>query len=102
MAKKRLKQKKAAFVDLKFFLGLILSIYGVLISITGAYYVLNPISGIDSTVDVYWGLFMFAIGVITYLKSDKPSSWNKAFAISGIEHIEKRLKSTLEEAEKEL
>jgi uncharacterized membrane protein HdeD (DUF308 family) len=102
MAKKQSKRSKTAFLDLKFFLGLIFSIYGILLSITGIYYVLNPISGIDSSIDIYWGLFMFIIGVINYYKSDKPSSWNKAFAVSGIEHIEKRLKTTIEEAKEEL
>lgn len=96
------KRSKATFMDLKFFLGLMLSIYGILLSITGAYYIFNPISGIDPRIDIYWGLFMFTVGVINYCKSDKPSSWNKAFAISGIEHIEKRLKSTFEEAVEEL
>ena len=96
------KRSKTVFVDLKFFLGLMLSIYGVLLLTTGAYYILNPISGINSNIDIYWGLFMFVIGVINYYKSDKPSNWNKAFATSGIEHIEKRLKSTFEEVAEEL
>jgi uncharacterized membrane protein HdeD (DUF308 family) len=95
------KQEKTSFMDLKFFLGLILSIYGVILMITGVYYVFNPISGIDSNIDIYWGLLMLALGVITYQKSSKPSDWNKAFAISGIENIEKRLKTTLEEAKEE-
>jgi uncharacterized membrane protein HdeD (DUF308 family) len=102
MAKKRTKQEKEAFVDLKFFLGLIFSIYGALLVITGAYYLLNPVSGIDSNIDVYWGSLMLAVGMISYVKSDKPKSWKKAFATSGVEHIEKRLKTTLEEVEKEL
>lgn len=69
---------------------------------TGAYYILNPFRGIDANIDVYWGLLMLVVGVFNYIKSDKPSSWNKAFAVSGIEHMEKRLKTTLEEVEKEL
>ncbi len=96
------KQSKTTFVDLKFFLGLIFTIYGVVLLITGAYYALSPVSGIDSSIDIYWGLFMFVVGVMNYHKSNKPSSWNKAFAVSGIEHIEKRLKSTLEEVAEEL
>lgn len=88
-------------MDLKFFLGLLLSIYGVLLLITGVYYVFNPLSGVDSTIDVYWGLFMLAIGIISYHKSDKPRSWNRAFAISGIEQIEKRLKKGFEDVKEE-
>jgi uncharacterized membrane protein HdeD (DUF308 family) len=95
------RQGKDAFMDLKFFLGLILSIYGATLLITGVYYVFNPISGIDSNIDVYWGLLMLLVGAISYHKSDKPSSWNRAFAISGIERIEKRLKTKLEEATEE-
>jgi hypothetical protein len=95
------KQSKTTFVDLKFFLGLMFSIYGILLAGTGIYYALNPILGVNSSIDIYWGLLMLAIGIITYYKSDKPSNWNKAFAISGIERIEKRMKEILDETEEE-
>ena len=95
------KQSKTTFVDLKFFLGLLFIIYGILLVGTGIYYALNPVVGIDSNIDIYWGSFMLAIGAINYYKSDKPSNWNKAFAISGIERIEKRLKGILDEATEE-
>lgn len=91
-------QSKTTFVDLKFFLGLLFLIYGSLLAATGIYYALNPVLSVDSSIDIYWGLFMSAIGLINYYKSDKPSNWNKAFAISGIERIEKRLKGALDEA----
>jgi uncharacterized membrane protein HdeD (DUF308 family) len=87
----------ATFVDLRFFIGLIFLIYGVILIATGVYFVMNPVSGIDPRVDIYWGLFMFAVGLISYYKSSKPAHWNKAFAISGIENTEKRLKIVLEE-----
>jgi hypothetical protein len=83
------KQSKTTFVDLKFFLGLLFIIYGILLAGTGIYYSLNPISGIDSSIDVYWGLLMLAIGTVNYYKSDKPSNWNRAFAVSGIDRIER-------------
>ena len=96
------KQSKTTFVDLKFFLGLLFSIYGTLLAGTGIYYALDPILGVDPSIDIYWGLFMLAIGIITYFKSDKPSNWNRAFAVSGIERIEKRMKEIVEEAEEEI
>ena len=96
------KQSKTTFVDLKFFLGLMFSIYGILLVGTGFYYTLNPISGIDSSIDIYWGLVMLVIGIISYIKSDKPSSWNKAFVVSGIERVEKRLKGFFDEAVEEI
>ena len=96
------KETKTGFLDLRFFLGLIFCIYGVLLSIIGTYYLLNPVLDIDSSIDLYWGLFMFIIGAINYHKSNKPNSWNKAFAVSGIEGIEKRLKYTIEQTRKEL
>jgi hypothetical protein len=96
------KQSKTTFVDLKFFLGLLFIIYGILLAGTGIYYSLNPVVGIDSSIDIYWGLFMLAIGTINYYKSNKPSNWNKAFAISGIEQIEKRLKGILDESVEEV
>jgi hypothetical protein len=96
------KQSKTTFVDLKFFLGLMFSIYGTLLAGTGIYYALDPILGVDSSIDIYWGLIMLAIGMITYFKSDKPSNWNRAFAVSGIERIEKRMKEIVEEAEEEI
>ena len=89
------KQSKNTFLDLKFFIGLIFSTYGILLLATGTYYVWNPISGVNSNIDVYWGLIMLAVGVISYYKSDKPTSWNRAFAVSGIERIEKRLKDEI-------
>jgi hypothetical protein len=96
------KQSKTTFVDLKFFLGLMFLIYGTLLAGTGFFYALNPILSVDSNIDIYWGLLMLAIGIITYYKSDKPSNWNKAFAVSGIERIEKRMKEIVEEAEEEI
>jgi hypothetical protein len=96
------KQSKTTFVDLKFFLGLLFSIYGTLLACTGIYYTLNSILGVDPSIDIYWGLFMLTMGIITYYKSDKPSNWNKAFAISGIERIEKRMKTIVEETEEEI
>lgn len=95
-------QSKTTFVDLKFFLGLMFLIYGILLAGTGFYYALNPLSGVDSNIDIYWGLFMSAIGLVSYYKSDKPSNWNKAFAISGIERIEKRMKELADEAAEEI
>ena len=96
------KQRKVTFMDLKFFLGLIFSIYGFILIIAGIYYLSSPVSGVDTNIDMYWGVVMLAFGAVTYYQSDKPKSWNKAFAISGMENIEKRLKSAIEEAEEEL
>jgi hypothetical protein len=45
---------------------------------------------------------MLAIGTVNYYKSDKPSNWNRAFAVSGIDRIEKRLKGILDEAVEEV
>jgi uncharacterized membrane protein HdeD (DUF308 family) len=96
------RQREDIFMDLKFFLGLIFSIYGFILIITGIYYASNPIAGSDTNINIYWGLFMLVFGAFNYYRSSKPKSWNKAFAISGIEHIEKRLKYAVEEAEEEL
>jgi uncharacterized membrane protein HdeD (DUF308 family) len=98
----RKRQEEDTFMDLKFFLGLIFSIYGSILIIAGIYYFSNPIAGLDTNINIYWGVFMLIFGVINYHRSNKPKSWNKAFAISGIEHIEKRLKYVVEEAEEEL
>jgi uncharacterized membrane protein HdeD (DUF308 family) len=96
------RQREDTFMDLKFFLGLIFSIYGFILIITGIYYAFDPIAGLDTNINIYWGLFMLAFGAFNYYRSSKPKSWNRAFAISGIEHIEKRLKDVAEEAEEEL
>jgi uncharacterized membrane protein HdeD (DUF308 family) len=96
------KQTEDIFMDLKFFLGLIFSIYGFILTITGIYYISNPVAGLDTDINIYWGLFMLAFGVFNYYRSNKPKSWNRAFAISGIEHIEGRLKDVVGEAEEEL
>jgi uncharacterized membrane protein HdeD (DUF308 family) len=96
------RQREDTFMDLKFFLGLIFSIYGVILLITGIYYTSNPVAGLDTNINIYWGVFMLAFGVFNYYRSSKPKSWNKAFAVSGIENIEKRLKGFVEETEEEL
>jgi uncharacterized membrane protein HdeD (DUF308 family) len=96
------RQRKDTFMDLKFFLGLIFSIYGVILTITGIYYTSNPVAGLDTNINIYWGLLMLVFGIVNYYRSTKPKSWNKAFAVSGIENIEKRLKGAVEEAEEEL
>jgi uncharacterized membrane protein HdeD (DUF308 family) len=96
------RQGEDNFMDLKFFLGLIFSIYGFILVITGIYYASNPVTGLDTNINIYWGLFMLAFGALNYYRSSKPKSWNKAFAISGIENIEKRLKDVVEEAEEEV
>jgi hypothetical protein len=96
------KQAKGSFMDLKFFLGLLLSIYGALLAITGVYYGFNPLPEVDSRIDIIWGLLMLAVGAISYYESDKPQSWNRGFAISGIERIEKRLKRRIEDAGDEI
>jgi uncharacterized membrane protein HdeD (DUF308 family) len=96
------RQRADTFMDLKFFLGLVFSIYGFILIITGLYYAFNPVTGLDTNINIYWGLFMLVFGAFSYYRSSKPKSWNKAFAISGIEHIERRLKGVVEEAEEEL
>jgi uncharacterized membrane protein HdeD (DUF308 family) len=96
------RQREDTFMDLKFFLGLIFSIYGLILIITGIYYAYHPVTGLDTNINIYWGLFMLAFGAFNYYRSSKPKNWSKAFAISGIENIEKRLKDVVEEAEEEL
>jgi hypothetical protein len=96
------RQREDTFMDLKFFLGLIFSIYGFILIITGIYYASSPVTGLDTNINIYWGLIMLAFGVVNYYRSSKPKNWNKAFAVSGIENIEKRLKGVIEEAEEEL
>lgn len=98
----RKNNEENTFMDLKFFLGLIFSIYGFVLIITGSYYFFNPISGLDTNINIYWGALMTSFGAFNYYRSSKPKSWNKAFAISGIENIEKRLKNIVEEAEEEI
>ena len=85
--------EKPVFVDLRFFLGLIFLIYGSILIFTGVYYSLNFRLETDPRIDIYWGVLMFAVGVVNYYVSDKPKNWNKAFAIADIEKIERRLKS---------
>jgi uncharacterized membrane protein HdeD (DUF308 family) len=98
----RKEQGKDTFMDLKFFIGLIFSIYGLTLTITGLYYFYNPITGLDTNINIYWGIFMMIFGAINYYRSSKPKTWSKAFAVSGIEHIEERLKDVVEEAEEDL
>ena len=61
-----------------YFVGLILTIMGAIITLTGIYQLVNPPE--KSTVlasthpDVWWGALMTAFGLVMYLKTRKPSA----------------------------
>ena len=82
------------FVDVRFFLGLLFIIYGAILVATSLYYSLYAsMNGL--TVEAFWGALMLGVGVLAYVKSDKPRDWEKAFAGIGMEKMEKRLKAKL-------
>ena len=61
-----------------YFVGLILTIMGAIITLTGVYYLFNPpqtATVLGSThPDIWWGALMTAFGLVMYLKTRKPSA----------------------------
>ena len=92
------QNEQESFVDVKFFLGLLLLIYGVILSINGLYYLFENVFKIWKNIDLLYGVFLFVVGAIFYWKSSKPKKWTKAFAHAGIESIEKKMKYSLRDS----
>ncbi|MCP8309916.1 MAG: hypothetical protein L6M37_05715 [Candidatus Methylarchaceae archaeon HK02M1] len=81
-----------SFVDIKFFLGLILLIYGLILTINGLFFYFTNVFEFSQDIDLFYGLFLFVIGSVFYRKSSKPERWKRALAHSGMENVEKRMK----------
>jgi hypothetical protein len=80
------------FVDIRFFLGLLLFIYGLILSINGLYYQSARVFEFSKNINLLYGPFLLMIGCILYWRSSKPGRWRAALGHSGIETIEKRMK----------
>lgn len=69
--------EKKGFMDIRFFIGLIFIIYGVLLA---AYGLLHPElaqKSLGLNLNLWWGLFMLVIGLAFFIPSKKPSQWAK-------------------------
>ena len=71
--------QKKGFMDIRFFLGLLLGIYGVILTIFG---LLRPelatfVKGIDFNLNLWWGLLFLVVGILFFIFSKKPSEWAK-------------------------
>jgi sulfite exporter TauE/SafE len=86
------KAEKNSFVDIKFFLGVLLIIYGLILFTNGLYYQFTNTLTLSANIDFLYGIFLSVLGAIFYRASSKPAEWTRAFGHSGIERIEKRLK----------
>jgi hypothetical protein len=69
---------KNSFVDIKFFLGLLLAIYGAILVINGLYSQLTDGLEIFTNIDLLYGAFLVSLGIIFYRTSSKPKEWNRA------------------------
>ncbi len=66
---------KPGFMDIRYFIGLILAFYGFVLTVYGLIRPeLREIS-LGLNVNLWWGLFMFGIGLIFYAISRKPREW---------------------------
>ncbi len=67
-----MENKKEVMLDIWFFVGLILIIYGLILTIIGVYFIFKPY---EKTVlyeynpDLWWGLIMVSAGIILYIIS---------------------------------
>ncbi|MCD6310791.1 MAG: hypothetical protein J7M18_08740 [Candidatus Eremiobacteraeota bacterium] len=71
--------QKKGFMDIRYFLGMILGIYGIILVIYG---LLRPelatyIKGINFNLNLWWGLVFLVLGIIFFVFSKKPRDWAK-------------------------
>ena len=68
--------EKPGFMDIKFFVGLVLIICGTILVLAGLFY---PTISIKEKINVnlIWGLIVLGVGLAFYLPSKKPSQWSK-------------------------
>lgn len=65
------------FMDIRFFIGLILIVYGVILSLYG---LLKPglaSVSLNINLNLWWGLVILIIGLAFFIPSQKPSQWSK-------------------------
>ena len=66
---------KPGFMDIRFFIGLTLSFYGFVIALYGAVRPEWSAKSLGINMNLWWGLFILAMGVFFYAVSRKPREW---------------------------
>ena len=66
---------KPGFMDIRYFIGLTLSFYGFVIALYGAARPELSAKSLGINVNLWWGLFILAMGAFFYAISRKPREW---------------------------
>ena len=65
-------KSEESMLDIWFFVGLLLSVYGVIITLAGVYYIFNPQTAFylhELNPSLWWGLIMLVSGLIFLITS---------------------------------
>lgn len=65
------------FMDIRFFIGLILIIYGAILTIYGFLPHTPPSVDIGINLNFWWGLVILIVGILFFIPSKKPHQWSK-------------------------
>jgi membrane-bound ClpP family serine protease len=65
------------FMDIRFFIGLILIIYGAVLIVYGLLQPGLAAISLNINLNFWWGLVILIIGLAFFIPSKKPSQWGK-------------------------
>jgi uncharacterized membrane protein len=66
-----------SMMDIRFFIGLILLIYGVILTISGIMRPDYASISLGFNLNLIWGIVLVIFGLVFYIPSDKPGKWAK-------------------------
>ncbi|MCL5774215.1 MAG: hypothetical protein M1536_07550 [Firmicutes bacterium] len=65
------------FMDIRFFIGLILTVYGIILTIYGTLTNTPPPVDIGINLNLCWGIVILIVGLLFFIPSKKPHQWGK-------------------------
>ena len=69
--------EKKGFMDIRYFIGLILIIYGALLTVYGLFTPQLAQISLGFNLNLWWGLIILLVGLAFLIPSKKPGQWTK-------------------------